>query len=280
MNRSQWITAAAAAILVFVLYFFGKTVPSKKTIASAKRENSPGLSIDSILAHYKKELRSDQIIRLNQLEQSVIRGDVHNQQLNVYHQLAHFWGDTGRRFEPYAWYEAEAARLENSEKSLTFAAHLFLENLRNEGNPALKSWKANQAKDLFERSLKLNPDNDSARIGLGATLLYGGLGETPMEGIQQIMKVVARDSQNVYALMTLGHASLFSGQFQKAAERFEAVHRIRPADPDPILLTAESYEQLGEKTKAVEWYEKSLGLVNVPALREEIQNRIKQLKEK
>ncbi len=77
-----------------------------------------------------------------------------------------------RFFPPYAWYEAEAARLENSEKTLTFAAHLFLENLQQEENPALAKWKALQAKDLFERSLKINPDNDSAKVGLGACLSF------------------------------------------------------------------------------------------------------------
>ena len=39
---------------------------------------------------------------------------------------------------------AEAAKLENSEKSLTFAAQLFLNNLRGQENPALKNWMANR----------------------------------------------------------------------------------------------------------------------------------------
>ena len=85
---------------------------------------------------------------MNDLEQSVIRGDVKKQKLDVYHQLAHFWKDSARIFEPYAWYEAEAARLENSEKSLTFAAHLFLENLRNEENDRIKKMESSAGKRL------------------------------------------------------------------------------------------------------------------------------------
>ena len=72
------------------------------------------------------------------LENSISRGDVKDQQIKVYHQLAHFWGDSMRFFPPYAWYEAEAARLENSEKTLTFAAHLFLENLQQEQDPRIE----------------------------------------------------------------------------------------------------------------------------------------------
>ena len=115
--------------------FFGRTVPVKKPLqlpnSNTERE-APVITIDSILALSKKKIKPDQVIRLNTLENSISRGDVKAQQLNVYHQLAHFWGDSAGIFEPYAWYEAEAARLENSEKSLTFAARLFLENLQND----------------------------------------------------------------------------------------------------------------------------------------------------
>ena len=90
----------------------------------------------------KKQLSPEQVVRLNTLENSISRGDVKDQQLKVYHQLAHFWGDSARIFEPYAWYEAEAARLENSEKSLTFAAHLFLDNLQNEEDAATKKMES------------------------------------------------------------------------------------------------------------------------------------------
>jgi hypothetical protein len=88
----------------------------------------------------------------------------------VYHQLAKFWHDSANSWEPYAWYTAEAARLENSEKNLTFAAHLFLDNLIRDDVAERRKWKALQAKDLFERSLKLNPVNDSSKVGLGACL--------------------------------------------------------------------------------------------------------------
>ena len=83
---------------------------------------------------------------VNGLKSAVVRGDVKDQQIRVYHQLANFWRDSGRLFEPYAYYMAEAAKLENSEKSLTFAARLFLDNLRGAEDPALKNTARNQCK--------------------------------------------------------------------------------------------------------------------------------------
>ena len=69
-----------------------------------------------------------------------------------------FWKDSVENgFLPYAYYTGEAAKLENSEKSLTFAAQLFLNNLRGQDNPALKNWMATESRDLFERAEKSEP---------------------------------------------------------------------------------------------------------------------------
>ena len=139
MRKSQWITIGVGLLLVVVLYRFGRIIPEKKPIQiqqSGSQSSVTSITIDTILTLAKKELTTEQVVRLNILENSlpdrpagISRGDIKEQKLKVYYQLAHFWSDTAGIFEPYAWYEAEAARLDNSEKSLTFVARLFLENL-------------------------------------------------------------------------------------------------------------------------------------------------------
>ncbi|OLY94999.1 hypothetical protein BUE76_21130 [Cnuella takakiae] len=230
-----------------------------------------------MLARARQTLSPDRAARIAMLEQSITRGDVQEQKIHLYHQLSRFWYDTGRVFEPYAFYKAEEARLENSENSLTFAAHLFLNNLRAEEDPALKQWKALQARDLFERSLKLNPANDSSEVGLGATLLYGGIGATPMEGIGRIRKVVERNANNVYAQLTLGHASLVSGQMDKAIERFQNVWKQDPKNLEAVLSLADVYERKGDKANAIVWYKQSLPLIPAPELKTEVAQRIAEL---
>ncbi len=243
-----------------------------------KESEASILSTDTLLAHAKEKLTIEQVTRLNALENSISRGDVKDQQLQVYHQLSHFWKDSAQIFEPYAWYEAQSARLENSEKSLTFAAHLILDNLRGEDNPALKSWKAHQAKDLFERSLKINPGNDSSAVGLGACYIFGNLSDNPMEGILRIRKVVDKDSNNVFAHMMLGYGSMLSGQYDKAIARFEHVIRLQPRNLEAILSLAEVFERNGDKNSAGNWYKKSLELIKIPELKTEVERRIAELK--
>ena len=160
MKKTQWIAAGVALLLVISVYaatvnqIFGNNV--KKQSEQPVTQASV-LTSDSILLHAKENLSSEQASRLSLLENSISRGDVHNQKLHVYHQLARFWRDSARIFEPYAWYTAEAARLENSENSLTFAAHLFLENLSGEENPSLKQWKAMATHQTLRCLLDIQP---------------------------------------------------------------------------------------------------------------------------
>jgi len=282
VKRPQWITLAIATFLVAILYLFGKTVPEKKSVSNPQAEVTDNvISTDTILAQAKRRLPPEQVTRLNAIEHSVVRGDVKGQQLQVYHQLAQFWEDTGQLFEPYAWYVAEASRLENSEKSLTFAAHLFLQNLRGENDPSLRTWKAVQAKDLFERSLKINPDNDSSIVGLGACYIFGGIGSTPMEGIMRVRAIAEKDSANIFAQEVLGQGSMISGQYDRAITRFEAVYRLSKTNMDTkleaALMLAEAFEKKAEKTSAINWYEKSLALIKNAEVREEVKKRIDEL---
>ena len=279
MNKAQWITIGIGILIVSALFFFGRTGPYKNGIAKNFQASPQSeLTADSILFHAKEILTPAQIQWMNDLEQSVIRGDVKKQKLDVFHQLAHFWKDSARIFEPYAWYEAEAARLENSEKSLTFAAHLILENLRNEESDQLKRWKALQAKDLFERSLRINDKNDSTIVGLGACYIFGNIGENPMEGILKVRQVVEKDSTNIYAQMVLGHGSLMSGQYDRAIDRFEKVLALQPANLEAILRMAEVFERKEDKANAIKWYSKALPLAPNPAMRSALEKRINELK--
>lgn len=281
MKKAQWITAVTGLVAVVLLFIFGRTIPEHKAVQPVTQMagmQQEAVSTDTILYYAKMQVKPEQVIWLNTLENSISRGDVKDQKLKMLHQLAHFWSDTAAIFEPYAWYEAEAARLENSEKSLTFAARLFLDNLQNDDDGARRKWKALQAKDLFERSLSIDPADDSAKIGLGACYLFGNISATPMEGILKIREVAAKDSTNCYAQIMLAKGSLISGQYDKAIPRLETVARLQPDNAEAVLMLADIQERLGNKEAAVSWYERSLRMVKQPDALAEIRKRIAALK--
>ena len=280
MKRKYWGLAGFGLILFLSLYFFGQTIPPKKNTveqAEAKTENT-GLTFDQILLASKQGLTPGQLQRVNQLENAVVRGDIKTQQINSYRELALFWQDTGKAFLPSAYYTAEAAKLENIEKKLTFAAHLFLDNLRGQSDPQLKTWMANNARELFEKILALNPGNDSAKVGLGSCYLFGNLGPNPMQGILMIREVADRDPHNMYAQMMLGIGGVMTGQFDKAIARFKKVVDHQPANLEAVLNLAEAYEQKGDNVLAIQWYERSKQLVQNPEIEKELDDRINSLR--
>lgn len=276
-----------AAALTLGIYFGVSTrAPKKKAEAEkptmpagAAQMPGPSLSIDTFLVLAKKQLTAAQVARLTSLENSVTRGAVKDQQLHVYHELARFYYDTANAFEPYAWYTAEAARLENSEKSLTFAARLFLERVMSDVDEGRRHWMASQAQDLFQRSLTINPGNDSAQVGLGAVNLFGGVSSNPMvEGMQRIKSVADKDSTNTYAQMMLVQGALMTGQYDKAISRLQTVARLEPNNAEPLVLLADVYERTGKKKEAIQYYQQSLPLVDNEPVKAEIRKRIDELK--
>ena len=138
---------------------------------------------------------------------------------------------------------------------------------------------AKQAKELFERALQLNPRSDSSKIGLGASYIFGSTAnpQEVMQGIQQILEVVRRDSTNMYAQFILGLGGVESGQFDKAIERLTRVVRYQPDNIEAMLTLAEAYQRKGDKPNAVKWYMASKNLIVNPEVNKEIDKRIKLL---
>jgi predicted Zn-dependent protease len=277
LKKQQFILIGSGILVFCLIYFFGRTIPPKKNLTQPASQTA-NIDINSILSASKAQLTSPQQVYLNQLESSVVRGDTKNQQAMIYRQLAGFWKDSVHLLLPYAYYTAQAAELENSEKSLTFAAHFFLESLQQQNDPALKRWMGIEAKKLFEKALLLNPDNDSLKIGLGSCYLFGNLSENPMAGIQMLREVAEKDPNNMYAQLTLAKGAMFSGQLDKAVERLSVVIKNQPENLEAIIMIAEAYEQKGDNGNAVKWYEASKKIIDNPDINSEIDKRIRLLK--
>ncbi len=282
MNK-RIILAGAGVVLVFVLFFFGKTATSKKEMPLMAKAETPQFNFKDTLSADKQQLSASQLLYVTKIENDISRGDLKHQGVNQYTDLANFWKDTAGKFIPYAYYLSEAAKLDNSEKKLTFAARLILENMKREDNPAQKVWEAQTAASLFEQALKLNPDNDDLKVGLGSCYVYGegmiGNPEQTMKGIQQLLQVVNKDSNNMQAQLVLGIGGVISNQYDKAIERLKKVVSFDPQNLEAVSWLADAYAAAGDKQNAIKWYEQSEHLVNNPAFTKEIDARIKILKE-
>ncbi|MEO6729927.1 MAG: tetratricopeptide repeat protein [Ferruginibacter sp.] len=285
MKKQQLILLGGGFLILSLLLFFGETVAKKQHSGPAPASNpatASAFSIDSYIQDAKKKLTVGQLNYVNQLENSISRGAVKDQQILVYNRLSTFWDDSVHQHELHNFYTSQSAKLVNSEKNLTFAAQLILHDLRNESDPSKRGWKAEQAIELFEKAIALNPNNDSLKVGLGSCYVFGkgmaGDAQETMKGIQQLLQVVRRDSTNMQAQLVLGIGGVISTQYDKAIERLITVLKYQPGNLEAISWLADAYAAKGDKPNALKWYGISKRLVNSPVYSKEVDERIKMLK--
>ena len=137
-----------------------------------------------------------------------------------------------------------------------------------------------EAKELFEKALQLDPQNESLKIELGSCYLFGHISEMPMEGIRMIREVAEKDPENMYAQFTLGMGAMVSNQLDKAIERFTIVAQHEPANLGAKLLLAEAYERKEDKANALKWYQESKKQTKEAQLIQDIDKRIDLLNKK
>ena len=279
MKKPQVFVVIIALVLLGLLYFVAPRSNNELKPASSNSTENQTVTNKSIIDDAKTSLSAEFKISLLSIENQLSRSKNTADSLMYTRKLARFWADSANRLTPYLYYTYSAALLENSEKSLTFAAQQLIDNLITpDAPPALLPWMAGNAKVLLEKALVINPKNDSAKINLGACYLFGNLSDNPMQGITKIKEVVDKDSTNAYGQLILALGGKKSGQYDKAIERFLTVIKIQPNHIEAMIHLAECYELTDQKALAIEWYTKVRNSVNIPEAKEAISKRIKELK--
>ena len=279
MRKPQLILILSGLLLFSVLYFFTPRFTAKEANAPSQLAENQVVTTESILNTAKLALSESQKISLLSIENQLIKAKNAQDSLKSYKALTKFWADSAQKLAPYLYFSYSAALLENSEKSLTFAAQQLIDNLITpDAPPALLPWMAGNAKVLLEKALEINPNNDSAIINLGACYLFGNISDNPMQGILKVKQVVDKNPQNAYGQFILALGGKKSGQYDKAIERLLIVVELQPSNLEAMVHLAECYELANKKEDAIQWYTKVKDLVNIPDAKAALTKRIKELK--
>ena len=279
MKKAQWIAIIAGLILFSILYIFVPRTNKKELASTSEAAVNQGVNAKSLIDGAKTSLTADQKIALLSIENQLNTNSKTADSLKTYKALAQFWAKEAQRIEPYLYYTYSAALLENTEKSLTFAAQQLVDNFTNpDAPPALQNWMASNAKVLLEKALVINPINDSAKINLGACYLFGNISDNPMQGILKVKEVVDKNPHNDYGQLILALGGKKSGQYEKAIERFLIVLNDQPNNIEAMVNLAECYELTNQKAIAIQWYTKVKDLVNIPEAKQAVSKRIQELK--
>ncbi|HMO61378.1 MAG TPA: tetratricopeptide repeat protein [Ferruginibacter sp.] len=288
MKKTPTILLSGGLVVLLLLLFFGKTVPPGNPDAAHTNHDGhdhdehAAFDVQNALTQAKAGLTLSQAAYITAIENSISRGNVQEQQVKAYNQLANFWKDSAANTDLYVFYTAEAAKLVNSEKNLTFAARQIAAAFRTEADVDKRAWKAGQAIELYEKAIVLNPANDSLKVEMAGCYVFGkgmaGDAAETMKGVQQLLEVVKTNPENMQAQLLLGIGAVISTQYDKAIERLQRVVQKQPGNLEAISWLADAYAAKGDRENAIKWYNTSKQLVNNPAFSEAVDERIKQLK--
>jgi len=279
LKKPQIIVVFIGLLLLSVLYFLVPKSKKPATTVNSQLTANEEISAKSIIDGAKLNLNADQKIALLSIENQLVNSKTTTDSIKAYKKLIQYWADSANRIEPYLYYTYSAALLENTEKSLTFAAQLLVNNLTTpDAPPALQKWMAMNAKVLLEKALVINPINDTSKINLGACYLFGNISDNPMQGILKVKEVVDKNPKNTYGQLILALGGKKSGQYEKAIERFLIILELEPNNMEAMVNLAECYELTNQKNSAILWYTKLREKINIPAAKQAVTKRIQELK--
>ncbi len=279
MRNTQLLLSIIGIALVCGIYFGAKTYtnkPKKGPVASRDAEKGEHADHEghneSITPISFEEIKNKSFEALNPEQKQAIQALEGKTDAKSLGSLSALWAEA-KQANMSAKYKADKAKLEKSEKSLTFASQYFIDLFNLETNPALKKWQASQAIELLEMVQTQNPKNESAKIAL-ASCYTDGTGET-MKGVQILLGVARENPKNVDAAIVLGRMAVQSSQFDKAITRLEGVLQIAPKNTEAMYHLAQAYKGKGDVTKAKELLNTCKTLVNKPEFSNEIDQYIK-----
>ena len=284
MKKPQLIVIFIAAVLCVALIKFAPRTNKAGDGAGKENTENQTISTQSILDGAKTGLTGSQKISLLTIENQLTTAKTPAARIAIFKQLSQFWADSANSLTPYLYYTYSAALLENSEKSLTFAAQQFVDRIIVlDAKPEIQNWMAGTAKVLLEKALEINPNNDSSIINLGVCYTFADISNDNnqlMPTILRVKSVIDRNPDNELGQLVLGLGGIISKQYEKAIERFKNVLRLNPNNIFAYLNLAGCYELTNQNGLAIEIYTKLKGIANKPEARELYDSKIEELKKK
>lgn len=266
MNKTQLIAIALVGIIVTALFAAGYktssgTIQGVATLSSGFNfENYLNEEVNKLQPEQQQKLKSigTDTNDLMPLQQKIVLWDSLNNQLIS------------------AYYMEIYARKEGSEQSWMTVGSKYYTFAGLSNDSLMIQYAGSKAKQAFEKVIALNSANLDAQTALAAIVIQ--LDEDVMKGVGLLKDVVAKDSNHVQAIFTLGMLSIQSNQYDKALTRFEKLVQLQPFNAEYYFYLGEVQAKMGNTKAAVKTYETCKTLLKDEQAQKEIQSLINKLK--
>ena len=276
MGKNQYIAIGVSLILLVVVYFFAITIKPSKPHKSMQEMASKGaFDFNAYKERRMTGLSSDTLKLTAQLEKTLANAKSNQQKADALRGIIDLYNSAGR-IDIAANYAFELAENKDSINYWAYAGDLNYQSAFVPEDSLARLYFINRAISGFSHCVEKDSSNPAFRIKL-AECYMDGTSEV-MSGVQLLLDVVRKDSNNADALFTLGRYGIVSGQFDKAILRLEKVVYLQPQNADAYVLLAEAYEKNGNVPKAIANLEKGLKHLDDPDMKHLIEGHIQELK--
>ncbi len=244
-KSQKWLLIAGALALTIALY-----LAPNRIVRENKSESPEITGFESQLNGAKAGLQRQEADMISGIESELSKEPGN---LSLMDSLGRRWDALKKPAIAAHYFEAHAQK-DEEEKSWLNAAYRYFDAFQSTTDSLERNEMVQNAIRCYENVLKKNPKNLDAKTDLGVCYAEGT--SNPMQGIMMLREVVTENPEHENAQFNLGVLSMRSGQYEKAAERFQKVLDINPGRKEMYLMTGRAYMMAGNTAKAVEYFEK------------------------
>jgi tetratricopeptide (TPR) repeat protein len=267
MNSRQLIVISACVLIGAAVYLLPRNAEHNHE-EHAQQSVEGNESFESQLGEVKKQTPAEILAGIEFFE-GKLKTETGKAKIQWLDSLRSVW-DRQMRPGIAAEYVLQKAEILNDAVSWKDAGVRFLGISRFFEGPD-KDALANRAVSCLEKAQQMAPEDVDVKTQLGIAYVEGSA--QPMQGITLLREVVAADSTNVDAQMSLGFFSMKSGQYDKAVKRFKTVIRLRPDLPEMYLYLADALSMEGKKDAALAELDKLTKISKDTILLNEVKSR-------
>lgn len=250
MNKLQLGIIFSAIALFLILYFGCETKPSNYEEVTQRRTlSAESTNINSLLVGAKKTLQSSQLDVVNAMEQQLETASIDTVKIEILKSLSRKWYELERP-DISGHYALKIADMVNTEAAWSISGTTYSICVQRVNEEKIKKYCTEKAVQSFENAISINPENPQHQLNLSLIYAENPPQDNPMKGILMLLDLNKKYPENVSILTNLGRLGLKTGQFEKAAQRFEKVISLNPENRSANCLIVEAYEGLQQTEKA------------------------------
>lgn len=267
MFRTRILLIVGAVALVTVLFLLPRGVVDNESEMAQSPEAQ---------AMSESHQASDPAIRtgIKRLRLIVDNGPLAENKVIFADSLASLYASAGQ-FDSAAVYREKLASFIGTPESQVLAGDAWYQAYTFSMNAETRSKFALKAQEFYNAALKVQPSNADIKVKVALTYMETA---SPMQGVSLLREVLAENPKNEKALQNMGMLSIRSGQYAKAVEWLTKLTDAYPENIEGQVLLGAAYAGAGDKAKALAQYERTKTMTNDPAVQQQLDQYIKDLK--